>query len=663
MTKNPNDTFDPATVTWVMDETSLEYLLMAIETCIEVVVDLETTGLDEHATTGGQTNGGVSARIALGSYTLPQPDDAGEPTTWVVPGSHPDSPWLGKWREVFGKITQTVVDCRKPVVNQNMKFDSRWLTATTGADLSTLIEWDTQISSHLLDENESTKLKERAPATFGVERWDDHDLSYPGAAEEVPMLDLGLYAARDTYWTWKLAVNHRDRMLVGQPDAEPETPDEVEEARLGLLAQYCDMPSVKMLTAMEQRGFGLDVEWVNSEIVEHTQKYREAYDKLVNLYPESQLDPADASFAPTSNWFRAWTDAAVQAGDLVVGALTSGGKPQWSKSVLLRLSHSGHPVAQTLLDLRGHSKKLEFLKAWLVRVTPADKIHSNYNQGSVVTGRLSSSSPNLQQVTSSLRPAFIPPPGHVVIDLDYSQIELRVAAFIARCQPMIEAFQNGDDLHRILAGQISHKPIVEVTKDERQKGKSANFGLLYGMTAYGFKMYAETAYDIVITEEESVDIHQAFFDTWEGIGKWHTRSAAKAHRVGQVSSPLGRVRRLPMVWSNDPKTVAFAERAAVNSPVQGMAADLMKMASCSIDGLLPGYPPVDGAQLVATVHDSVVVIAPEERWEEVARECKARMEGIVKYIRKVFGVDFDVPLIAEATVGTRWGLSDIGVIE
>ena len=209
--KNPNDTFDPTRVTWVMDENDLSFLLDAIETCEEVVMDLETTGLFEHAVTNGVLNGGVAARISLGARTLPQAG-AEEPTTYVVPLSHPDSPWLGKWVYLMRKIAEAIKG--KPFVNANIKYDAKWVAALAGVHLSHEITWDTQIRSHLLDETRSTKLKERAPETFGIERWDDHDLSYPGASEEVPMFDLGLYAARDTYWTWKLAVAHRHQMFL-----------------------------------------------------------------------------------------------------------------------------------------------------------------------------------------------------------------------------------------------------------------------------------------------------------------------------------------------------------------------------------------------------------------------------------------------------------------
>lgn len=653
--------FDPATVTWVLDSDALQGLREALHTCVEVVIDLETTGLDPYATR--DTPGwNYPAHVVLAALTLPQPDDTGEPTTWVVPLSHPDSPFLGRWKRVLTFIAANIRAAERPVINQNMKFDGKWIFAHTGLDLSHLIAWDTMQGSHLLDENASTRLKERAPAVFGVQRWDDFDLSTPGAAERVPMFDLGLYAARDTYWTWRLSELQRKVMLL-HPTTRgrvPETADEVEVARLGKLATWCAMPMVATLTAIEQRGLRMDIGWVERELQEHLREAAVTKERLVNRYPH--LASENASFAPTSLWFRAWTDEAVMAGDLRITSLTPKGAPQWSKGVLLRQARTGSEVAQQLLDLRGHLKKAEYLTSWLNYVSPAGKVHTTYNAARVVTGRLSSDSPNIQQVTASLKPAFIPSsPTRVFIDLDYSQIELRMAAFISRCKPMIEAFQNGWDLHTMLASRITGKPAEEVKPTERQAGKSANFGLLYMMGPYGFREYAETVYGISFTLEEATVIHRAFYEMWDGVAQWHQKAIARARATGQVTSPIGRVRRLPNIHDGNEKVAAYNERGAVNSPVQGLASDLMQMAAASIEGVLPGIEGVRGAFIVGTVHDSILIEAEREDWERIAKECVDRMLGIGEVLRKL-DCDLDVPLAVEGSVGSRWGLADVGKV-
>jgi DNA polymerase I-like protein with 3'-5' exonuclease and polymerase domains len=226
---------------------------------------------------------------------------------------------------------------------------------------------------------------------------------------------------------------------------------------------------------------------------------------------------------------------------------------------------------------------------------------------------------------------------------------------------MLEAFRRGDDLHRLLASRITGKDPFDVLPTERQAGKSANFGLLYGMQAYGFREYAETVYGVSFTVEEARAIYQAFFDTWDGIAQWHLRCVNRVHQTGQVTSPIGRVRRLPMVWDANEKLASFAERAAINSPVQGFASDLMQMAAASIEGNLPGTPPVKNARLVGTVHDSILAEVPIDNWEEVTRSCRHRMLTIGDALRRLDCV-LDVPLEASVKIGTRWGLSDVGTL-
>ena len=244
-----------------------------------------------------------------------------------------------------------------------------------------------------------------------------------------------------------------------------------------------------------------------------------------------------------------------------------------------------------------------------------------------------------------------------------------MAAFISRCAPMIEAFQRGDDLHRLLAQRIiaedrvrrqDFRPVsaADVTDEDRQKGKSANFGLLYMMGALGFREYAETAYGVSLTLEEAERVHAAFYEMWDGIGAWHRRVIRRARQTGYVVSPIGRVRRIPEIHDGYPGAVERAERMAVNSPVQGFASDLMQMAAASIQGLLPGTTAVPGAQIVATVHDSIVVEAPEDRWEAVTAECIERMTTLETVLERL-DCTLDVPLVAEAKVGTRWGLADV----
>lgn len=661
-------------ITWVWGKEDLRGLVKAIHASQKVVMDLETTGLDEYAEAGGDTNGGYPARIVLASLTLPDAEraasgaydwrtfDGEQPMTYLVPLSHPASPLLGAWRKVMAIIGREINRSGKPFVNANIKFDARWVFAQAGVDLSDRIEWDTTVSSQLVDTEARTRLKIRAARDFGIEEWDDFDLSTPGAAERVDLIQLGEYAARDTYYTWKIEEEHRDQMFL-TGDEEPFDSDDIQMARLGKVATYVAMPTVKTLTKVEQRGFLLDVDWVHAKIEEMDALRLKACGDILGLYGTAPA-PAPAkdgvTTAATSKWFQGFVAQAIEAGDLRVTARTDSGNAQWNKAVLIAQQRQGSPAADALLRHRDATKTLEFLRSWLELRDPDNVIHATYNVGFVKTGRLSSSNPNVQQISARLKPAFIPRPGHVLLDLDYSQVELRVAAFISRSQPMIEAFQRGDDLHRLLAAKIAGKEPEDVTSLERKRAKAGNFGLLYGMSPGGFQSYAATAYDVSLTLAEAQAVHSAFFEMWDGMRQWHERAKRRAYERGYVTSPIGRTQWLSDLYSKSSFKSSHAERNALNSPVQGFGSDLMQMAAASIMGTLPGYPlpRVEGAHVVATVHDEICIEVPEDRWQEILIECKRRMEDVNTFLRPL-DCQMDVPIVAGPSAGTRWGMHDL----
>lgn len=661
-------------ITWVWGKEDLKALVKAIHASQKVVMDLETTGLDERAEAGGDTNGGYPARIVLASLTLPSAERAAagaynwrtfggeQPMTYLVPLSHPASPLIGVWRKVMAIIGREINRSGKPFVNANVKFDARWVFAQAGVDLSDRIEWDTTVSSQLVDTEARTRLKIRAARDFGIEEWDDFDLSTPGAAEQVDLIQLGEYAARDTYYTWKIEEEHREQMFL-TGDEEPFDSDDIQMARLGKVATYVAMPTVKTLTKVEQRGFLLDVDWVHAKIEEMDALRLKACEDILGLYGTAPA-PAPAkdgvTTAATSKWFQGFVAQAIEAGDLRVTARTDSGNAQWNKAVLIAQQRQGSPAADALLRHRDATKTLEFLRSWLELRDPNNVIHATYNVGFVKTGRLSSSNPNVQQISARLKPAFIPRPGHVLLDLDYSQVELRVAAFVSRSAPMIEAFQRGDDLHRLLAAKIAGKAPEDVTSLERKRAKAGNFGLLYGMSPGGFQSYAATAYDVSLTLAEAQAVHSAFFEMWDGMRQWHEKAKRRAYERGYVTSPIGRTQWLSDLYSKSSFKASHAERNALNSPVQGFGSDLMQMAAASIMGTLPGYPlpKVEGAHVVATVHDEICIEVPEDRWQEILVECKRRMEDVNTFLRPL-DCQMDVPIVAGPSAGTRWGVHDL----
>jgi len=641
------------TYKWALTPADVDRLIADVTSGGMVSFDTETTGLREHARTGDGMNGGVGARIVLATFSVRV---NGEIQNWILPLSHPQSPLQASWARQLRRVLLALYEHDIRLVAHHGKFDLRWAYAHAGVNATRLLWWDTMISSHLLDENESSALKEAVPREFGVARWDDHDLSKPGAAERVPLFPLGEYGAKDTYWTLRLAERHVDLMGVGIDDP-PISRDDVMLRRLGDLMLNTAMPTVRALALAEIRGLRVDSSWIG----EHLAGERETSSRALREIAERYAVEGEISVAATSGYFKSWTAAAVADGDLTIAALTPTGQPQWTKEVLGKQARRGSKSAELILTARQAIKRSEYLQAWTDLTTSRGTLHPTFNAGKVVTGRLSSQSPNLQQVTSSLKPAFQAREGFVIAELDFSQIELRIAAYLSRSEPMMEAYRRGDDLHTLTAAEILGIDPADVTPDGRQRGKAGNFGLLYGMTATGFQAYADAVYGVELTEEESVETYEAFFRKWEGMREWHARQAVAAYRDGYVTSPIGRVRRLPWIWSNDPGERGKAERDAINSPVQGFASDLMQMSIASITGTLDGHKPVEGAHPIGTVHDSVVLEIREEAWEEIGRECQRRMTDVNRLLEP-FHVEIDVPIEAEGIVGTRWGLDDVGTL-
>jgi DNA polymerase-1 len=682
----------PGPVRVVHSLEDLEALKRSILLAHEIVFDLETTGLDPHAQDviehvpkmvgRGKARHeeiitrvrSVQARVALAQFTLPLGEeewDGAIPVTWLLPLSHSES-WLGKWvpdvpgagppnenwRKVLRQVLRAAVEAKKPFSGHNIKFDAKYSLATTGIDISSLIIWDTSDASRVLDAGISAKLGDVCERELGIPSWKDLDFKTPGAAEVIPLPELLHYGALDTWACWLLGQRQRRRMFLLPAEGsttidEPLGDTEILEAKAGKLATWVAMPTVRSLTQIENRGIRLDVDHTRALRDEARRISAERLDQMAHWYPG--IDPAGVSTAPTSHWFRDFTLRGIEEGELQMIEVTPTGKPRWTKGVLKKIAAMKGPesLAAVILEQRKFAKRLEYLEAWLSCVTSHGYIHTTYNTG-MVTGRLSSSGPNMQQVTKELRPCFIPRDGYVVADFDFSQIEMRVAAFIARSEPMLEAFNQGQDLHRLLAAQVARKLLEDVTPDERQMAKAVNFGLLFGLGAFGLRKYAEDSYDVVMSQEEANRFYRGYFETWTGLREWHLAVEARLRRDGISVSPLGRVRGFSN-WG-DPNTL----NAAINAPVQGMASDLMQIAIAEIQGQLPGANrTVPEALVIATVHDSAVIELPEDRWQETAQLIKATMEDPAPVLKNL-GVELDVPIVVEASIGTRWSLSDVG---
>ena len=341
-----------------------------------------------------------------------------------------------------------------------------------------------------------------------------------------------------------------------------------------------------------------------------------------------------------------------QVGEILFGKMqldpkakkTKTGQYSTSEEILEKLAWKS-PIIGKILEYRQIKKLLStYLNALPETINKATgKIHTNYNQTVTSTGRLSSSSPNLQNIPvrdemgRDIRRAFIPDQGHLFLSADYSQIELRLVADFANDETMIEAFRKGDDIHAITAAKINHVALEDVTADERRKAKTANFGILYGITAFGL------ASRLQIPRQEAKELIDGYFATFPSIHKYMSDSVDEARRHGYAITRMGRKRRLPDINSKNPVVRGYAERNAINAPVQGTAADVMKLAMVGIwqemqeKGLQ--------SKMIMQVHDELnfdVVPGEEGELQEIVeRRMQAAYDGAV-------------PLTASAGLGANW---------
>ncbi len=303
-----------------------------------------------------------------------------------------------------------------------------------------------------------------------------------------------------------------------------------------------------------------------------------------------------------------------------------------------------HPIVDAVLDYRQLTKlKSTYVDGLTKVIAPDGRIHTSFQNTVTATGRLSSTEPNLQNIPirtelgAELRKMFVAGPGHVLVDADYSQIELRLLAHIAGDEHMIAAFRSGEDIHTVTASQVFGVPAELVTHEMRRRAKAVNFGIVYGISDFSLSQ------DIGVTRREAKEYMERYFETYSGVRAYMTQVVEDAREKGYVSTIMGRRRWLPELKSSNFNTRSFGERVALNAPIQGTAADLIKKAMIRVDARLRA----EGleARLVLQVHDELIVECPEEEAQRVRELLTEEMEGVVKLA---------VPLTAEAHSGQSW---------
>jgi DNA polymerase-1 len=650
VTTDPHHTPGPHRRTYVGTKDALRATLTALEHADVVSYDIEST-------MGGEYEPGA----AIVSLSLTVATKAGMDSAHVyeIPLFHPESPWRRVWRrilEIIGKVFHRV----PKRVAHNAKFDTRWLRHFGIPQLTPT--FDTIIATSLLDENRVKGLKPLAQQLLGADPWgiDTKDLL------STPLADVLEYNGLDTWHTLRLYYVLREQLLANK--------------RLAKLFVHLMMPLVQELVGIEQIGVYVDQEVLATNTAIAKSTLDDIEDSLEEFLPDTLPDEfikryrngttvEEINFGP-SNFARWFLFDHLGLPVLARGKRKddgSPGMPSMAEAIMLELAEQ-HPAAALMVDRALWFKRVTgFFNPYAELVDSNSRLHTTFKPWGTVTGRLSSGKEdtekitqrgklrgvNLQQVPRDplLRGVFGAPPGSSFVEADYSQIELRIAAFMARELTMLHLYATGQDIHMAMAMRMTGKPASAVTKEERKRAKAVNFGFLYGMGWAKFILTAWSNYQVRVTEEEARAFRKTFFDQFDRLPAWHARQRRLAHKYGRVTTPMGRIRHLPDITSPDPGVQAEAERQAINSPVQAMASDMAALSMVHINRKfremgLTGHP-------VGLVHDAVNFEIPNDELATALPVIKDTMENLP--LERLFGINLDVPIIADIKVGTHWG--------
>ena len=508
-------------------------------------------------------------------------------------------------------------------IGQNIKYDFEVLR---NYDIHlTGPMWDTMIAHYLIQPELRHNMDFMAEAYLGYQTVHIDELIGPRGKNQRSMRDLS------PTLVYEYACEDADITLQLKNRLEPE----LKKHDCERLFYEIEMPLMPVLAEMEMAGVVLDTESLKQTSRELTVRMNEIEARI--------YEQADERFNISSP---------KQVGDILFGKMkivekskkTKTGQFVTSEEVLTQLQGK-HKIVADILAFRGLKKLLTTYVDNLPSLINAHTghIHTSFNQCVTATGRLSSSDPNLQNIPvrgedgKEIRKAFVPEPGSLFFSADYSQIELRVMAHLSQDENMIRVFTDGHDLHAATASTIYKKPIEEVTRDERTKSKRANFGIIYGITIFGL------AERLDISRDEAKQLIDGFFETFPRVREYMEQAKAKARQQGYVETLFGRRRYLPDINSQNATVRGFAERNAINAPIQGTAADIIKVAMIRIFQRFKA----EGihSKMILQVHDELnFSVLPEE---------KGRVEAIVLEEMQQ-AISLSVPLVADSGWGANW---------
>ncbi len=575
-----------------------------------IALDTETTSLDPLR----GTLVGVSLATEEGrGYYIPVGHVTGEPQLPLA--------------DVLAALRPALVDARKPVAGHNLKYD---ILALARAGLTPgNLDFDSMLAEFLIDPaSRRLGLKDMAEGYLGAAMTHIDALIGKGKNQitmaQVPVTQAAPYAAADAEVVLRLI---------------PLLEKGMEERNAGRIFREIEMPLLPVLIGMEQAGIALDVDFLrgmsvelSARLVEIEQDVYRAAGYTFNLNSTQQLSKLlfeHLHLTPPGQRRR-----------------TSSGHYSTSAEVLDEL-RGAHPVVDLILENRELSKlKSTYLEALPLSVNPeTGRVHTSYNQTGSVTGRLASSDPNLQNIPTrtdlgrQVRKGFVAGPGNVLLSVDYSQIELRIVAHMSGDESMLAAFRAGQDIHAATAAAIYAVPLEQVAKDQRRHAKAINFGLIYGMSAFGLTRTTD------LTLGEAERFVRAYFEQFPGVKSYLDGIRRLAARQGYVETLLGRRRYFPNLVNPVNANVRMREeREAINAPIQGTAADIMKIAMIHLSAALAA----SGlrARMLLQVHDELVLECPQEELRPAARLVQDVMEK---------AYPLSIPLETEPRWGRTWG--------
>ncbi|PJK14710.1 DNA polymerase I [Lysobacteraceae bacterium NML07-0707] len=541
-----------------------------------------------------------------------------------IPLAHqyPGAPAQLPMSEVLDALRPFFADAGKPKITQNGKYDLHVLRRH-GVEVAGLAD-DSLLQSFVLDSTQRHDMDSLAKRLLGIDTIAYTDVAGKGAKQisfaEVPLDTATRYAAEDADITLRLAQAQMAQLA--------------EVPALARVYREIEMPLLPVLARVEAHGVLIDSEALRQQSADLGRRMLDAQQRATDIAGRSLN-----------------MDSPKQIGALLYDELklpvlvkTPGGAPSTNEEALEAIADQ-HELPRIILEYRALTKLRNTYTDKLPGMINPDtgRVHTSYNQAGAATGRLASSDPNLQNIPirsedgRRIRRAFIAAPGCQLLACDYSQIELRIMAHLSEDPALIAAFEKGADIHRATAAEVFGKPIDSVDSDERRAAKAINFGLIYGMSAFGL------ARQLGVTRGQAQDYIALYFSRYPGVRDYMERTREQARGQGFVETVFGRRLYLPYIHSRNQAQRAGAERAAINAPMQGTAADIIKRAMIAIDTWLQAQ--ANRARMIMQVHDELVFEVENDFLPELTTEVSRRMSA---------AAELRVPLVVDCGSGQNW---------